>query len=482
MGSESSVYEGKTLDDAVRKGLEALGLSRAEAMITILEEGSGGFLGLGSRPYRVRIMPRPGGAFPEAGGRSEGRSLRRSEGRNGRRERGGRGSGERRASGERGARPSAERGGRAPGERGGRGEGRRGEGRRGEPRGGVAASEHGGRERAPDEGRRGDRGRGRESFRGGEGGRPQESREPDRRHEEPMRAEGGRHEEPMPVEGRPHEEPMRAEGPRDDGGERRGRRRRRGGRGRDREGAPFRAAETGPGGGPIERAPRPEREPMMEPEPMMDDLGADAIAAPAPRVAVHEEREMRGGREEREMRGGREEREFRRPPREHEGPALSPEQLVTESTRLTSEFLKAMGFDATVSATAEEDRVEVSAAVAQDEDLLNGKKGEVRQALQHLLNRMLNRGEGSRYHLQLEINDFWKRREEELAGLARELAEEALEKNDEAVTEYLNAQERRIVHVTLREDTRVKTYALGSGLIKRVAVAPADFPEGPRSE
>src|SRR6185503_18913543 len=62
MGPQGSIFVGKTLDEAVRKGLEALGLSRAEAMITMLEEGSGGFLGLGARPYKVRIVPRPGGA------------------------------------------------------------------------------------------------------------------------------------------------------------------------------------------------------------------------------------------------------------------------------------------------------------------------------------------------------------------------------------------------------------------------------------
>ncbi len=164
------------------------------------------------------------------------------------------------------------------------------------------------------------------------------------------------------------------------------------------------------------------------------------------------------------------------------GPALSPEQLVSESTRLTGELLKAMGFDATVRATAEADRVDVTAAVSGDEELLTGPKGEVRQALQHLLNRMLNRGEGSRYHLQLEINDFWHRREAELETLARELAEEAVTEQAEVVTEYLNSQERRVVHMTLKTDPRVKTYALGSGLIKRVAVAPADFPEGSEPE
>ncbi len=50
------------------------------------------------------------------------------------------------------------------------------------------------------------------------------------------------------------------------------------------------------------------------------------------------------------------------------------------------------------------------------------------------------------------------------------------------MTDYLNSQERRIVHVTLREDARVKTFALGTGMIKRVAIAPADFPESPGDE
>jgi spoIIIJ-associated protein len=166
--------------------------------------------------------------------------------------------------------------------------------------------------------------------------------------------------------------------------------------------------------------------------------------------------------------------------REHTGPALGARELEAEGKRWTEELLKGMGFDGTVTATAEEDRVDVTATVAENEELLTGRKGEVRQALQHILNRMLNRGEGTRYHLQLEINDFWKRREEELKDLARQLANEAIETQSEAVSEYLNAQERRVIHVTLREDSRVKTYALGSGMIKRLAVAPADFAGGPQ--
>ena len=45
------------------------------------------------------------------------------------------------------------------------------------------------------------------------------------------------------------------------------------------------------------------------------------------------------------------------------------------------------------------------------------------------------------------------------------------------MSDPLNSQERRILHMTLREDSRVKTYSLGMGATKRVAVAPASFPD-----
>lgn len=107
-GQKESIFEGKTLDDAVRMGLSALGLSRAEVMITVMEEGSGGFLGLGARPYKVRVMPRPGGAPREPGERAE----RGERGRGGRagRERG-------RAAGEGGSRGEPRRESRRGGDR-----------------------------------------------------------------------------------------------------------------------------------------------------------------------------------------------------------------------------------------------------------------------------------------------------------------------------------------------------------------------------
>lgn len=482
------MYEGKTFDEAVQKGLGALGLSRAEATITLIEEGKGGFLGFGARPYRVSIARRPGGAIHEPVEREGGRD-RRPPRRGGRDERRG-GGRDPRAASDRGPREERAPRDARPGrdERGGR-DVRAGREDR-PPRDDRGARE----DRAP----RDDRGPrearpGRDERRDARrAGRPQEAapaadarppREERRRDDRPPRPAPPDLRETRPEGDRPAPAPMMGdafgspEGGAEGESRRRRRRGRRGGRGRRRaEGdspmiadAPF----TGTNGGGGHAAPEPmEAEPMSweqpSPPPVREETesysAAPRMSAPPPAPAYHSPAPAPAAPSRYE---------------ETSAPAVSLDatELAETSRKLTEDLLKAMGFEAKVTVTTEDTRVDVTAEVNQDDELLTGRKGEVRQALQHLLNRFLNRGDTSHYHLQLEINDFWKRREDELRELAHTLAEQALAGNTEAVTEYLNSQERRIVHVTLKEDTRVKTYALGTGMIKRVAVAPADFPE-----
>ena len=219
----------------------------------------------------------------------------------------------------------------------------------------------------------------------------------------------------------------------------------------------------------------PPAMPAAEPSPP-----AWASAATTPRIETGIEPEHAARDTMASARPSRADRGERHRTRPETAPDMNVDELSSTSRRLTEELLKAMGFDPRVSVRAEGNRVDVTIEVDRDDDLLNGREGETRQALQHLLNRFLNKGDGSRYHLQLEINDHWQHRETELEELARRLADEAATRQVEVVSDHLNSQERRIVHMTLREDSRVKTYSLGVGAVKRVAVAPASFPD--RSE
>lgn len=51
------IYEGTTVEEAIQKGLAALGLTKEEASIEILEEGKKGFLGMGKKEAKVSIEP-----------------------------------------------------------------------------------------------------------------------------------------------------------------------------------------------------------------------------------------------------------------------------------------------------------------------------------------------------------------------------------------------------------------------------------------
>ncbi len=58
MSEEAGVYtfEGKDVDEAVERGLQALGLSRDQVDVEVITPGSRGFLGIGATPARVRLI------------------------------------------------------------------------------------------------------------------------------------------------------------------------------------------------------------------------------------------------------------------------------------------------------------------------------------------------------------------------------------------------------------------------------------------
>lgn len=52
------VFSGATTDEAIVAGLDALKVSRDDAVIEVIDRGSRGFLGLLSRPARVKMAPK----------------------------------------------------------------------------------------------------------------------------------------------------------------------------------------------------------------------------------------------------------------------------------------------------------------------------------------------------------------------------------------------------------------------------------------
>ena len=50
-----NIFSGKTVEDAIQNGLNALNITLADATVTVIEEGKKGILGIGSKPAKVKI-------------------------------------------------------------------------------------------------------------------------------------------------------------------------------------------------------------------------------------------------------------------------------------------------------------------------------------------------------------------------------------------------------------------------------------------
>jgi spoIIIJ-associated protein len=104
--------------------------------------------------------------------------------------------------------------------------------------------------------------------------------------------------------------------------------------------------------------------------------------------------------------------------------------------------------------------------------LLIGKKGATLDAFQFLVNKIVNREKAERNHIIVDTGDYRKRRHDSLMALALRLADKARRIKRPVSINALSAQERRIIHLALKNEHGVITRSKGDGSYKRVVIIP----------
>jgi spoIIIJ-associated protein len=114
------------------------------------------------------------------------------------------------------------------------------------------------------------------------------------------------------------------------------------------------------------------------------------------------------------------------------------------------------------------------------EALLLEHGGEALRALEHVLQRAVSRDEPRR--LQLTSVRFRSERDGYLRELAGQLAEAVRNDGVPRETEPLNSYDRRIIHLAIQEQARVRSFSVGEGSARRVTVAPEQAGPTPTPE
>lgn len=160
---------------------------------------------------------------------------------------------------------------------------------------------------------------------------------------------------------------------------------------------------------------------------------------------------------------------------------VTDDELLEVSREMLLEIITRMGVIADVLATwveAADEREEpalILDIVGDDLGLLIGRRGETLRDLQYLLRLMVGRRIQGWANIVVDVEGYKQRRERNVRQLARRLAERVQETGRPAHMEPMNAYERRLVHLELRQMGGVSTKSSGEGERRKVGIYPEDY-------
>jgi spoIIIJ-associated protein len=104
--------------------------------------------------------------------------------------------------------------------------------------------------------------------------------------------------------------------------------------------------------------------------------------------------------------------------------------------------------------------------------VLIGRKGETLAALQYVVNLMVNKDIGQWTRVLVDVGGYRRRREESLEGLAQRIAYRVAQSHRAVTLEPMPPNERRVIHMVLRDNPDVVTESSGEGEARKVTILP----------
>ena len=130
-----------------------------------------------------------------------------------------------------------------------------------------------------------------------------------------------------------------------------------------------------------------------------------------------------------------------------------------------------MGLKAELSVRLERNEIKIAIS-GEKMGLLIGNHGKTLDSIQYLTSLYVNRQKKTYIKVSVDTENYRKKREETLSNLARSLARTVIKNQKSASLEPMSANQRRIIHLTLQNNPKVKTYSVGEEPRRRVVIAP----------
>jgi spoIIIJ-associated protein len=171
---------------------------------------------------------------------------------------------------------------------------------------------------------------------------------------------------------------------------------------------------------------------------------------------------------------GAREGEQQRPSREKQLPSdgLDRDRVEAMAREIVANLLPGLSVDAVIE-WVDEDRPTLWVSLeGRDAASLVGSRARNLHALQYLFRSLIYHKCDGDYNVVVDADGYRKRRRKSLESLAEQKAERAVALGTTVRLRPMPAHERRIIHLTLRNDDRVTTESVGKGRDRAVTIIP----------
>lgn len=149
-----------------------------------------------------------------------------------------------------------------------------------------------------------------------------------------------------------------------------------------------------------------------------------------------------------------------------------------ELKEIMEELLDRMGFGSEVEIKKQEndEREMILCNIKTEESsFLIGQYGVNLESLQHIARIIVRKKISAPINFILDVNFYRQEKNDSIIKMAQSVALEALTERRAVVLRPMSPYERRLVHMELSKNEKVKTESIGEGEDRRVVVKPSDL-------
>ena len=209
-----------------------------------------------------------------------------------------------------------------------------------------------------------------------------------------------------------------------------------------------------------------EAAPVAKPEPVVEKPKAEPKVTPKPEPVAKVEKLAVEDK--------------KAPAKSDESEEIDPEAERDLAVELMQMLLDKMYVKATVTASLSEPddltgrQINVIEVNGDDLGVLIGPRGDTLGSMQYLTRLMVGHKLRNRANFVIDVEGYRRRREQALTRLAERMAQKVLKRGTPVGLEPMPPNERRIIHMALRNNEAVYTQSVGEGNRRKVRILPKE--------